>query len=278
MTTLRLTVRACVLTALLTTAIAVVAASGAAAATFYVNERDGSDAHSCKGPGPTEVCLTIGAAVTKAEAVSGPNTIEVAEGEYAKSVSLTSEKDKGLTIVGGEPGVQIIGEAGKAALTVGGEAGAVTISNLTIANRTGTHAIADGGAALTLDNVTVQDEAGENGIEAKKPSSLTINGGHISVEAGGYAVLAEETPLVIDNTLITVGEQSESNAGGIESTRSHLSLQSSRVDIESGKTEFGQAILAMEDGSVLLQGVTVRQNDSLAPGIVLEASPTTANG
>jgi hypothetical protein len=261
---------------------AFVAGAGAgavSAATFYVNERSGNDSNTCKGRAPTEVCLTIHAAVTKAEAVTGPNTIEVAEGEYkeTKSIELAKTTDAGLTINGEEPGVRF-STNGIRAVTVGAAAGAITLSHLGIVTN-GAAAVRDEGAELTLANDTIEDESGVNGVEAASHGSLTILNTEINMESGstGFAVRAKETPLTLNGDTILEGSQSAAEAGGVTSEKSTLAMTNTTVDVETGLGPVLFGVAAGRDTSASLTNVAVRQNTS-GPGVVLEKTPTNIGG
>ncbi len=258
---------ACVIAAF----VAGAGAGAVSAATFYVNERSGNDSNTCKGRAPTEVCLTIHAAVTKAEAVTGPNTIEVAEGEYkeTKSIELAKTTDAGLTINGEEPGVRF-STNGIRAVTVGAAAGAITLSHLGIVTN-GAAAVRDEGAELTLANDTIEDESGVNGVEAASHGSLTILNTEINMESGstGFAVRAKETPLTLNGDTILEGSQSAAEAGGVTSEKSTLAMTNTTVDVETGLGPVLFGVAAGRDTSASLTNVAVRQNTS-GPGVVLE--------
>jgi hypothetical protein len=255
-------------------------ASAASGATFFVNQRAGTDTNPCTEEFP---CETIKKAVIQAEGVPGPNTIEVEdEGSYeGEAISLTNKNDKGLTI-NGEAGVEVTSKAGTI-VTVGASAGTVTISNMTMRDLGGAGAtIADTGAALTLDNIELENQsgAGPNGIEVKKLGSLTINGGSVVMENGtpGFGVLAEESPLALNGTSVTAGGGgAEAEAGAVSSAKSSLSITSSKVAVEGSKLAAAVPIKTSEDGSVQLQNVAVRQ-EGVSYGLELVTSPTTATG
>jgi hypothetical protein len=287
MTTVRRFALSCTLAALLAGA----ATSAASAATFYVNGRSGELTATCgkfqspvghPGEGP---CQTITKAVQRAESSPAPNTIEVnPEEPYVETVELKSSKDAGLTINGEEPGVEIVGSSGPGVVVK--LTGGVTLSNLKV-RTTGTgvllkSAVADLLAALTLNNVVVENEAsgGKNGVEVGESGSLTMNGGEVVMENGttGYGVRGLEGPIVLNGVRVLIGLAAPAEAGGVSSERSSLVMTNSRVAVEgapSSPIAFGVA--AGKDSSVSLQNDVVRQN-APAMGVLFENSPASVNG
>jgi hypothetical protein len=255
-------------------------ASAASGATFYVSQRGGEDTNPCTEAKP---CETIQVAIARSEGVPGPNTIQIEnEGSYEnQTIDLTSVADKGLTI-NGEAGVELRGKAGTI-VTVHANAGKVTIAKLAIIDVGGAGAaIADSGAALTLNDVEVENQSGggPNGVEVLPPGSLTINGGSVVMEngTGGSAVLAKASPLVLNETSITAGGGgAPAEAGAVLSTESSLSIINSKVAVEGSSLESAIPITTEEDGSVQLQNVAVRQ-EGISYGLALNQSPTTATG
>jgi hypothetical protein len=253
-----------------------IVASAASAATFYVNQRGANS--KCAKPG-AGACTSIGEAIVQAEKTAGPNTIEVEPetGEttvYNEAISLHSSKDNGLTITGEEAGVKFTGAVSVAF------SGTVTFSNMHVVRETGAGAtITDDGAQLTLKNMLVINESGKDGIEAKGSGSVTIDGGTLEMENGasGYAVSAENVPLTLSGVTILNGAASQSEAGGVNSKESTLTVTNTKVAIESGLGTVHFGISASHDTSVSLQGDTVRQNTE-AIGVVLEATPATVDG
>jgi hypothetical protein len=266
-------------------------ASAASAATFYVNQRSGNDKSPCATP--AEPCLTINGAVGKAQKAAAPNTIEVAseegfEGLYKESIILASPKDAGLTINGEEPGVVIEGK-GDPGVSITGEAGAVTLSNLKVEASKGpsflSHsALLDLGSTLTLDNVAVENESteGKNGIEAKPGSvtgSVTMNGGQVTMENGasGYAVFAHEVPLTLNGVKILSGLAGPAEAGGVYSEKSSLAMTNAEVVVQGVLKPTAFGISAGKDSSVSLGHDVVKQS-SPATGVIFEEAPATVNG
>lgn len=269
--------------------VAAASATGASAATFYVNMRNGDDTAPCTSPGGSKLselpCATINGAIKRAEAVVGPNTIELSaeENPFKETIKLTSIKDAGLTINGEEPGVVIVGKEDPALITQ--LKGAVTVSNLRLRAPNGPaflkSAVLDKETPLTLDNVAVENESGEgeDGIDVKELGTLTMNGGSVEMEGGsiGYAIYAREAPLALNGVNILTGAQAQDNAGGILSEKSTLSVTNTHVSLESGLEESTNDIVTANDSSVVLQNDTARQNDP-AVGVLLENSPASVNG
>jgi hypothetical protein len=264
---------------------ALIASSAASAQTFFVNKRNGANTAKCgvfQGGHPGEnPCLTIGFAVKRAEASPPPNTLELSaeENPYEETVELTNNKAAGLTIDGEEPGVVIKGKGPALLVHL---AGTVTLSNLELAAGTGgvlRSAVATSGAALTLDNVAVLNEAsgGENGLEATESGSVTMNGGSVEMENGtiGWAIKAVHAALALNGVTILNGAAAPDPAGGINSEKSSLSASNTHVSVEEGEPSAG--IATGTDSAVSLQNVSVRQNGQ-AIGVVLENSPATVNG
>jgi hypothetical protein len=261
-------------------------AGTASAATFYVNQRGSSS--TCSGRGAL-ACETVNEAVAQAEKETGPNTIEIEsgllpeEGVYKESVTLANLPNlKGLTIDGAEAGIVIEGSEGKPGLSTSVHGG-VTLSNLTVkASKAGVtphSALADKGSVLALDNVLVDNESklGNNGIEAEKSGSVSMNGGGVTMENGasGYGVRAIETPLALNGVTILTAKTGE--AGGVGSERGSLSMTNSNVFVETELKALDEGIFAFKDG-VSLQNVSLRQMAPEAPSLVLDSSPAAVNG
>jgi len=249
--------------------VCAVGASAASAATFYVNERNGSDAFACLTQ--ANPCLTIAGGVKRSEEAGGTNTVEVAEGDYEQPVSLNKAADRGLTINGEEPGVQITGKAGSTVSVA--LSGAVTLSNLSVVNQAGSGAaILDSGAELTLQNVSAENEStsGVDGIQAINHGSLKMSGGSASMENGasGFAVEGHEAALTLAGVTILNGAASQAEAGGINSEKSTLAVSNTKVAIESGLGTVHFGVATGSDTSVSLSEVSVRQNPPAA-GVVL---------
>ncbi len=268
------------------------AASAASATTFYVNKRGGTNSNTCTHPaGAAEgPCETIKGAIHRAEEKGGVDTIEVAseggaEGLFEEQIILNSGNDKSLTIQGEEPGVIIRNTGSTAAVVVDEVASPITLSNLEVQDQKGSHAvIADNGAALTLDNVVAindsESEGGTNGIEASPGSSLTINGGEVAMERNteGAAILADEAPLTVSGTKVFAREESE--AEGISSRLSTLSIANSTVaEVEPpAGAKDSPAINAEKDTSVSLTNDRAEGETSLTSTVKLTESPATING
>jgi hypothetical protein len=279
-------VRRLLCTCVLIGGVVAIVASTASAQTFYVNKRNGEASLKCGrleggGPAGENPCPTIAEAVKRAEAVTGPNTIELSaeENPYVESIKLESGKDAGLTINGEEAGVTIAGN-GAPAVTTKSAAGAIALSNLALREASGsTAAIADEGALLTLDEAVVENESGKNGVEVRQLGSLTMNGGRVLMENGadGFAVDGIEGAIALNGVAILNGSESQAEAGGVNSERSTLSMTNTKVAIESGLGTVLFGIATGRDTSVLLNGVAVKQNTS-GTGVVLEKSPATVVG
>ena len=223
---------------------------------------------------------TIAGGVKRSEEAGGANTVEVAEGDYEQPVSLNKAADRGLTINGEEPGVQITGKAGSTVSVA--LSGAVTLSNLSVVNQAGSGAaILDSGAELTLQNVSAENEStsGVDGIQVTNHGSLKMSGGSASMENGasGFAVEGHEAALMLAGVTILNGAASQAEAGGINSEKSTLAVTNTKVAIESGLGTVHFGVATGSDTSVSLSEVSVRQNTPAA-GVVLEKSPASVAG
>jgi hypothetical protein len=268
----------------LATGMSALSASAALATTFYVNGSTGKDTNACTAS--ETPCKTIGAAVTKSEAVPDIATIEVAAGEYVEPIGLGQPADSGITINGagsGAGGTEVVGPSGAKNPTVGIgiPGGAITLSNFSVVNQSGdTEKGIVAGAEVTLNNVVVDmRNAGEaNGIEAGEFGSLSMKGGGVTMESGtkGKAIFAQLNPLTINSAMITVANGS--NAGGIESLFSPTSISNTAVSL--GNTAERAAILTGL-GAASLTNVEVIQGSSKSngAGIVFELpTPLSLNG
>lgn len=280
MTRLRRLICACALA----TALLALGASAAFASSFYVNGTTGKDTNACTEPGAP--CKTIGAAVTRSEAVEGTARIEVAGGVYEELIGLEHPADNGITINGagsGGGGTEIEGPKKSASPTVAIRipGGAVTLSNLSVVNpNEDTEKGIVAGAGVTLDNVVVDmQNAGETiGIEEGELGSLTINGGGVTMDSGtkGRAIFAQLNPLTINGATITVANGS--NAGGIESQLSPASISNTTVSLGNG-AERGGIVTGL--GAVSLTNVSVIQGGSSTSSFGVEfqlPAPASVNG
>ncbi len=258
------------------------ATTGAAAAeTFYVNQRNGESTPNCgRFPGGHEStkenpCATIHEAIEKTEGTAPPNTIKVSAevGPFNESLTLTTVRDKDLTIEGEEPGVIVRGH-----VTVKSPADGITLSNVEIDTASGTASVADAGAGLRLANDTVIAESVTNGVEASG-GSLAVEGGKVTLEsATGFAVIAKAAPLAVSGTTIFNGEGGiGSESGGISSEGATLAVANARVVNEGSakQTQFG--IVAEKDSSATVRDTTVSQG-SPAIGVLFEEAPPTVEG
>ncbi len=262
------------------------AAASASAQTFYVEQRGGNDTNPCTSQ--EKACETIRGAIKKAEAVTGPNRIEVEPGEginpqYEETVELLNTKDNGLTINGDGPEVVIEGKKNPALVVA--STSAVTISNVKL--RTGSEpptrrsAVFARSTALTFDSVKVENTLsnGENGVELREAASLTMNGGSVEMAGGsrGLAVSGRESPIALNSvSILNTGQaEGEEEAGGVNSEKSSLSLTNTHISVESSPP--WAAVDAEKDTSVQISNSVIRQNGA-APGADLAESPVTVNG
>ncbi|HTA35928.1 MAG TPA: hypothetical protein VK761_04350 [Solirubrobacteraceae bacterium] len=278
----RLLIYICVLAA----AATVAAASDASAQTFYVNKRNGEASLKCGkfqggGPAGENPCPTIAEAVKRAEAVTGPNTIELSaeESPYAESIKLENAKDAGLTIDGEEPGVVIAGN-GSPAVSATSVAGAIALSNVELREVGGsTAALAVAGAHATLDETIVENESGKNGVEVRQLGSLTMNGGSVLMENGadGFAVDGIEGAIALNGVTILNGSESQAEAGGVNSEKSTLAMTNTNVAVESGLGTVLFGVATGSDTAVSLSDVSVKQGTA-GSGVVFEKSPAIVAG
>ena len=249
------------------------------AQTFYVEGR-GEDTNTCTTPG--EACETINGAIKKAEAVTGPNRIEVEPGLYHETLALLNPKDSGLTINGETPGVVVEGKKDPALIAI--FTGSVTLSNLKLeASRKEAASITNAAtikrAAVTLNNVAVENEAsgGTDGIALNEAASLTMNGGSVEMEGGstGNAVSAYASPVALTGVKILNGAAAPDEAGGVVSEKSSLSMVNTSVSTASN--EGVMAVGTGYDSLVSISNVSIRQEGSAA-GANFENSNVNADG
>jgi hypothetical protein len=263
-------------------------ASAASAQTFYVNKRNGQVTPKCGiFPGGHESsnenpCTTISAAVKKAEAVAGPNTIEVSAEEnetepFKEQIHLATAGDDNLTINGEEPGVRIV-EKGAFAVNVEHNAGSVTISNVQIKGESAEAAVNDEGANVRLLDDAVEAESATNGVQAKG-GSLTVEGGSAIMEADtGFAVLGHEAAVTVSGAKVISGDGgTEPESGGIKDAKGALVVKNTNVFVEGGPktTQFGIVVEAAI--STLIQNSSVRQG-SPSIGVIFEGAGPTVEG
>ena len=253
----------------LAVAMTVAGASAASASTFFLNGTSGSDANLCTSPGAP--CKTIGAAITKSEAVLGAATIEVAAGVYQELINLNHPADNGIAINGVGPSTEIKGPVAAKSTTVsiGAPGNATTLSNLSVVNPTGD--VEDGISAaseVTLNNVSVDmQDAGEgDGVVTGEIGSLTMNGGSVTMESGatGDAVAAEFDQLTLNGTLITLADGA--TGAGVVAGFAPLSLTNVTVNI--GNAGKGGGIEA-SIGTMSLSNVAVNVSSSSSVGVEL---------
>jgi hypothetical protein len=281
MTRIRLTLCSIALVA----ALSALLATGASAATFFVNERGASS--NCSGKGSL-ACATIKEAITQAEKSPPPNKIEVEPEEglgatYKETIALVNPKASGLTIEGSEPGVTVVSNLGPT--VTASMTGNVTLANFTLITRTPSvlkSAIAARHLALTLDNMKVmnEDSGGTDGIEALEGASVTMNGGSIEMESTeGFGAFAVESPLSLNGVTILGGAAAPDESGGVFSEKSALAVSNSTVSLASG-TPGKEGIRTNKDSSVTITDDTIKQGDSAneARGMLIEGSPVSVNG
>lgn len=274
-------------------ALAILSATAATAAaqTFYVNQRnaeaEGTATCGLK-PGGAEAkkedpCLKISEAVKKAEAVKGPNTIEVSPEEnetspFKEQIHLTSAADNGLTITGEEPGVRVV-VTGTHGAEIGAAAGTVVLSNLTIISRTGPATVLDKGAKLSLVGDTIEGEEVKNGVEAEKGSVVALEGGSVVLENSSGDALSGSGA-----TMSVIGAKLQSGAGGIApesgGINSHagvLTVTGSTILLEGSPVLPTFGIGADTGGTALIQNTRVYQGGKWL-GVVFENTPVTIEG
>jgi hypothetical protein len=262
-------------------------ASAATAATFYVEGKGKST--KCSGPSEAAACPTISDAISAALLSPKPNTIEVAPdgpvgGTYEESIELENAHSGELTINGEAAGVVVVVKSALPAVSASAGAGSVALANMKVKTEGAdpSAVVKNAGSTLTLDNVQVENESsfGVGGIEAVKGGGqaglVTMNGGEVIMEHGasGYAILAHEAAIAVNNATITAESQSE--AGGIRSQLSSMSVTHSSVHVEATVTAHA-ALVADLDSSVSLEADSVTQ-ESEEPGVQILRSTASANG
>ena len=172
---------------LLALLIAALTPATAGAAVFVVDDDVGasgdctSDATACK---------TIGEAITKARAVTGPNEIDVRAGTYVESLALTQAADQNLTIMGAGPAQTTIRHNnGVLGATVILGAGTAT-ENLTL--RDLTVEVPSTTTAADKIGVLIQDSGAEVRNVAVKMQRASGTGGGIFV-SGNDALIRDVT-------------------------------------------------------------------------------------
>ena len=260
----------------LATTVMAIGASAASATTFYVNGASGNDANPCTSLAAP--CKTIGAAVTKSEAVPDTATINVAAGIYPEVVDLSHPADSGITIVGagsGPGGTKVEGPAGakKATFYLFVPGNSATLSNLSIVNPGADKEAGIASAAnLTLNNVMVDIQAVGNGdgiATGELGGQLTVNGGGVTMESGteGTGILAAVAPLALNGVTVTMANGS--GGYGIESEFSPASLTNVAVNMAN---ETRSGIMAVTTGAFSANGVSVTMSNAAneQPAVVQE--------
>jgi hypothetical protein len=265
-----------------------ITASAASAATFFVDGKGKSA--TCLGQSEAAACPTIKDAILAALLFPKPNTIEVAPdgpvgGAYEESIELENAHSGDLTISGEATGVKFVVHGAHPAVSVVAAAGPATLSNLKVKTEGGdpSATVEDAGATLTLDDVEVENESssGINGIEVLKgaapaPGTMTMNGGGVVMEGGAsnWAIAGLEAPMAINGA--TVEDTGLSEAGGISSTRSTLSVDHSSVHVEDTVTPHAALVLD-QDTAASLEADSVNQ-ESEEPGVQILRSTASVNG
>ncbi len=271
---------------LIAASVAAAGAGAASAATFYVNQRNAEPEGTLKcglQPGGAEAkhenpCLKISEGVKKAEAVAGPNTIEVVEGPYKEQITLKSAGDNLLTINGEEPGVEVVEKAADAA-EVEPPAGAVVISNLKLISENGPSAVRDHGANVSLVNDTIEGEEVTNGVEATKGSTLALEGGTVTLEnSSGNDVSGSEATMHVKNAQLVSGAGGIApESGGISSRKSTLTVGGTTIVLEGSPVKPTFGISAEKEGSATIQNTHVKQGGKWI-GVVFENTPAIVSG
>jgi len=249
------------------------AASVASASTFFVSG-GGNDLHSCTTL--AEACKTIGAAVTKSEAVEGNATIEVAAGVYNEDLLLTKPADSGITINGSGAGTtEVLGVTGNPTVRVSLPSGGATLANLTVNTPSGDHEPGiDSGGLLTLDNVVIamRDAGTADGIRSSEFGGVTMNGGGVFMESGseGHAIFGVLTSLTINGAEVVVA--AGSTAGGVANEAGPLSISNSTVRVAPSSK---QGAIGAGGGPVSLSNVSVLQEGTGSNAYAIELFFTT---
>jgi hypothetical protein len=261
-------------------------ATAASATVFYVNQRNGEAEGTAKcglQPGGAEAkhenpCLKISEGVKKAEAVAGPNTIEVAEGEYKEEIVLKSAGDNLLTINGEEPGVEVLDKANYAA-EVETAAGAVVLSNMKLASVNGPDVVRDHAANVSLVNDSIEGEEVTNGVEVTKGSTLALEGGSVTLEnSGGNDVSGGEAIMHVKSAQLVSGAGGIApESGGILSRKSALTVSGTTIVLEGSPVTPTFGITAEKEGSATIQSTRVKQGGKWI-GVVFEDTPATVEG
>lgn len=193
--------------------IVIAAAISAHAAGYFVDAGVGDDADT--GISAASPFATIQRAIDAASENPGPDTIQIASGEYVEN--LTIDDDEKLTLTGGDGVVVTAADAGDDVITV--KAGDVTISALKVTN--GDNGIKTKGfeTSLTLKNVDVS-ENDNHGLSAKKVGSVTISGGSFSDNGGdGIKVGDEDNETYVKSVTIRGGTFLNNDSDGIDLER-----------------------------------------------------------
>ncbi len=151
--------------------LAVAAVAGSAhGATFFVDAGAGNDANA--GTSAAQPFLTIQKAIDEAVVRTGPDMIQIAEGQYPENLTI---QDPDAVTLSGASGVEIVAAASSDAIHI--KLGDVTISNLTVTGgKNGIYAAGaeDAPLHLTVRNVASVANAGR-GLRAVDVRDVTIS-------------------------------------------------------------------------------------------------------
>jgi hypothetical protein len=250
---------------LVSTAMLAIGASGASAATYYVNGA-GSDANSCVEPAAP--CQHIGAAIARAQSAPEASTILVAPGIYQEApgaMEIEEAGDEGLAIVGsgsGAGGTAIVGhaKASEPVISLGLTGGTVRLAHLAViapAEDVEPGIETKENTILEDVSVAIQSAGGGAGVDVESPGALTWTGGGVLMEAAtkGGAIRSDVAPVSLNGVAVTIAAGSESS--GISNGLAPLTIQNSSVTVAGppGGTAINDFM-----GPLALSNVTVNQS------------------
>lgn len=226
-------------------------ASGASAATFYVDDSASSPLNPCTSSVPANACLTIGNAVTQARLVPGPNTIQVAAGTYAEAVNLDNAADDGLSINGAGTVTVLTPPAGMVGFTL--QRSALTLRDMSINVAANGKGLFLGGIGAvgpqTVDGVTVHMTGGDSDDIAiatnNQPGAKNLS--HLDVDDGGNASWTGDALSIASAAPVTVTDsQLQSNEEVVESRGASVALQ--RVALLTTSSTLGRDVVSVLTG------------------------------